>query len=434
MKPLQKVVTAPDVESCLYYVHLDSEDDEKLLRVPSVDTNDSTLESLESIPVQNGEANMIKRKALLSSPRRSSESYSKPSSKVSPDTELPLRSHGSLAQPNSSPTQLTGPRPMPLPLTAKEDTATRPGSPYFKQGALPRERSEQFMSSAPKPSPQLPAESRDPGKVGPGITRERFHTNSVTNNYRSQFNKDIEHRHNDHIPTDGHFCLTLIRRYDGLQSNVGRIIHSVEHSIGGDGVSNPHGQPTSNGSGGTATIDILTPGYSKFNGNATTGMWPRPSIQSYHLDGAEAPNISVGFQRQLQTVRGSKRPQQHSRLDSSDSYPSTPKLRSSFDFGRHHREASDSLQIDSLSPGLPPDSAQIDARGFKFESPWHGSCEFSTGVAGRSLKCKHILGSRSESVSELRFNLPSSKAFGPSPPKLQSPSEQKRESRRSFVF
>ncbi len=32
MKPLQKVVTASDVESCLYYVHLVSIEDEKLLR------------------------------------------------------------------------------------------------------------------------------------------------------------------------------------------------------------------------------------------------------------------------------------------------------------------------------------------------------------------------------------------------------------------
>jgi len=48
-----------------------------------------------------------------------------------------------------------------------------------------------------------------------------------------------------------------------------------------------------------------------------------------------------------------------------------------------------------------------------FNSPWQGCCTFSTGMDGRSLKCRHRLSSRtsgekdlSADVAELRFNLP----------------------------
>lgn len=65
-------------------------------------------------------------------------------------------------------------------------------------------------------------------------------------------------------------------------------------------------------------------------------------------------------------------------------------------------------------PGLKP-------KGYVFASPWDGRCEFRTGRAGRSLECRHVLGSSSAGfetateghgaagtkfVSELRFNLP----------------------------
>jgi len=88
--------------------------------------------------------------------------------------------------------------------------------------------------------------------------------------------------------------------------------------------------------------------------------------------------------------------------------------------------------ITQPGPGLKP-------KGYVFMSPWEGRCEFRTGNAGRSLKCRHILqpgggsgfGSGSpvagglhgahdghpgsKLTSELRFNLPSSDVFGTGP-------------------
>lgn len=86
-------------------------------------------------------------------------------------------------------------------------------------------------------------------------------------------------------------------------------------------------------------------------------------------------------------------------------------------------DGSDAPVITQPAPGLK-------SRGYMFYSPWNGRCEFVTGTAGRTLKCRHILPSygggvynplvegpypehgdervdSTRPISELRFNLPS---------------------------
>ncbi|KAF2819772.1 hypothetical protein CC86DRAFT_128042 [Ophiobolus disseminans] len=59
---------------------------------------------------------------------------------------------------------------------------------------------------------------------------------------------------------------------------------------------------------------------------------------------------------------------------------------------------------------------QTSFRGYVFTSPWNGRCEFITGAGGGSLKCRHIVPGLQGAppaaalVSELRFNLPSGSA------------------------
>ena len=61
-------------------------------------------------------------------------------------------------------------------------------------------------------------------------------------------------------------------------------------------------------------------------------------------------------------------------------------------------------------------------RGYSFTSPWEGKCEFATGGAGRSLKCRHTLTRQPVTdISELRFNLPTTTA-------APTPTAQKRSS------
>lgn len=126
----------------------------------------------------------------------------------------------------------------------------------------------------------------------------------------------------------------------------------------------------------------------------------------------------------------------HHRSHSDEDRPVSPALRPQH--GRHDSMASigsfggdfdggEAPVITQPAPGLRP-------RGYVFYSPWGGRCEFVTGNAGRSLSCKHVLPSYSgivfnplvdgaeggysnshkpkgQTISELRFNLPSSELF-----------------------
>ncbi|KAH6886387.1 hypothetical protein B0T10DRAFT_563585 [Thelonectria olida] len=105
--------------------------------------------------------------------------------------------------------------------------------------------------------------------------------------------------------------------------------------------------------------------------------------------------------------------------------------------GRHGSVASvDSTGSGELvSPGPQTSLGQplpgMRPRGYVFTSPWNGRCEFRTGTTGRSLRCYHILSDDKTSInnmveqqgvtlpapggamplSELRFNLPSRELF-----------------------
>ena len=79
------------------------------------------------------------------------------------------------------------------------------------------------------------------------------------------------------------------------------------------------------------------------------------------------------------------------------------------------RTSSDPLRALDPNAGVPTLSkaAQLRHAAISFLSPWNGTCTFSTGIDGRSLKCRHTLpsgdlenGPASATAAELRFNLP----------------------------
>ncbi|KAI4130268.1 MAG: hypothetical protein LQ338_001805 [Usnochroma carphineum] len=76
-------------------------------------------------------------------------------------------------------------------------------------------------------------------------------------------------------------------------------------------------------------------------------------------------------------------------------------------------------------------------KGYGFYSPWNGICEFSSGISGHALKCKHTTsteGSQPVTVSELRFNLPTSKNSATASPKLLKSPERSKNIKRSSYF
>ena len=460
MKPLQKVVTAPDVESCLYYVHLDSANDKKLLESSYTDDYHHTPQHLAIQPIQRVGPELIKRKPL-------SESLQE-------------------AMP-SSPHQkgLKGPCPMQPHLhTPGSHLAERDiDAVHRAQDVTSMRWSEQQTLSIPELPPR-PLRSRDPelrdpnssiSAVSPGniqvgrksSTSLRVWTGATTDKsippttsplhpeteYRdSAWNKshvvanaDETRPGNDNgltVSTNSDFSLTLIRRYDGVQSNVGKIEQYNEHDYSHRNKSTDKHRSILKSTNCTTSITILSPGYSRFN-IESNGPWSgqadyldgrrRSIVESQRSQGVAARESTRPFQRQLQPLQTRTRPQLNNRLETKTSYLGSPTLRVSFEHEEPNARISEESRSNPLSPTPPPSPTSSDTRGFAFESPWHGICKFSTGLAGRSLKCKHTLGSSSDSVSELRFNLPSSKTLGPSS-RSQSSSDTVRQSKRSSIF
>ncbi|KAG7009030.1 hypothetical protein G7Y79_00003g008980 [Physcia stellaris] len=436
MKPLKKVVTAPDVENCLYYIHLDSKEDEKLLGglSPSIEHQpfDDTGKSFQS-----HQAETIKRKPLCTNIQLD----------IDDPPEHPMSSYGPLQgnvpslgatiQTHRQHGELRGPRPMQSMLHTIDEPTMRPvlGKAAATQESFPRRWSEQPVSKAPELPPREGALNLSVDSRGHEVRSSR----STSSNEGAHTGSFLEDPSEDTL-TNSDFTLTLIRRYNGTQSNVGKIVQHIGRSTNGHKSQDIKGRSLLKSFNGTTAVDIFTPGYMKFRSSGTEQnvdqfretrqlQQPIPDYYSNHNDHTHQPLYT--FRRQLHAVE--KRPSQQSRPESNNSYLSTARLRSSNGMKGHKQQNSEGSEYGTLSPILPPDAVHSDARAFVFESPWHGSCEFSTGIAGRSLKCKHTLNSSSEALSELRFNLPSSNAFSPALRPPSSP-DAARESKRSSIF
>ena len=216
------------------------------------------------------------------------------------------------------------------------------------------------------------------------------------------------------LDSSHNISLTLIRRYDGEQWNVAKM-RSIERVPKADAMSDADAD-----SG--FIVDILNPGYSVF-----------ANVETPHkIDDVEKAIL----RRRLQLSKKVK-------TQSTGHIPGIENLRVS---GEDSGSSFDSRQTGSDSFTAPRDHLSVNksmaSRGCSLESPWNGLCEFSTSVAGRSLKCKHLYsssnpkfgpGTISAPVSELRFNLPSSKAFGTPNAKSLVPGTP-REGKRSSMF
>ncbi|KAL6721161.1 hypothetical protein ACLMJK_000263 [Lecanora helva] len=221
--------------------------------------------------------------------------------------------------------------------------------------------------------------------------------------------------------------LTLIRRYNGEQRNVAKI-RDTDASV------ESHALSTTDATSGV-TIDVLTSGYLESIGQSAhhEDLPPhKPRLFNPDTDGEG----NVVFRRRLWFSKDAKRHKSLQTREGSESRLSGEVVRPSFE----RRQAS----LDSFSRSKTDSSANVAAasRGYYIESPWNGICAFSTGIAGRSFKCKYFSapteqgfgsGNFLASVSELRFNLPSSRAFGTPDAKVSTPGSP-REAKRSSLF
>ena len=205
-----------------------------------------------------------------------------------------------------------------------------------------------------------------------------------------------------HFPGTASSTLTLIRRYDGFQSNVAQVLI---HSKNGDCT-----VESSASIAGSTLLKIMTPGYKSLVSPAMTLVKGTGSNETFQTPFSQLLHFGQDHTRVRQPLyRGSSNTLIHS-------------PRASENGGSGH----DFLSQTSINESEAFSSCQ-------FDSLWGGRCSFSSGVTGRSLKCKHMLrpGQRLQNLSELRFNLPSSAALGPTakrPALIAGSSESKRSS------
>lgn len=317
-----------------------------------------------------------------------------------------------------------------------------------------RRWSEQPGATPPRLPPRTYSQVGN-GTSAAGLMENKHpHVQTRTNDQYStehgwEWEKKWQNQHlSDHIPGNdrliyaepqpsGNFedgSLSLIRRYNGEQWNVGKI-SNINARSAAEGIANP---------GAGISVAILTPGYAKFTDGEASISGMRSNIEgpsslvSFKSNASSSSDKGqAAFQRHLRLSGPAKRPDQMRRYEANNSIV-IQDARPSFDSGIGSQH-SDSLSSPAI---LASEQDTPSLKKFVLRSPWDGTCEFAAGVAGRSLKCKHSYrstdprygpGTHSATVSELRFNLPSSKAFGSPSPKSSIPGTP-REVKRSSIF
>jgi hypothetical protein len=430
MKPRRKNVTAEDVTSSLYYLHLDLPSDQIVVKNPDeigsmgVPMEPDRLPNLpnefpyptskeqhlpiRSEPLRTGQESRtynILRKAvphILSPPETAIETVTLPSRP--PLLRPPPSTSDNSLLPSRSPIALA--LTTPLIPSSPASIIRRPLGP---RPLLSQTQIDRNLISSGDTTPTRPN--------GEWVTPEPEPLNSRTDGSQSgDILSDSERSMHDltlstpNMSLAGEpFSITLIRRdpTSGSQWNVGRLVSQPITNMSSPATKNTSGSQKSS----SVLLHLTTPGYDQFQG----GQAPEDN-ESGVVSQAESTVAQSGFYRQVYMECSSfwgHSFKQHLRGSSESSALSkATRARTSTDITHNQFQNADHYQSQQ-------DRGPKPKRCF-FLSPWNGHCEFSTSTTGKSLKCKHILPSNSRlpkqspaAVSELRFNLPS---FRPQPP------------------
>lgn len=385
LKPQLKNVTAEDVTASLYYIHLNTDDDARLLAEESGELSSTPIPALQK---------PLPRKPLPES------------AKLSLDLSRPL------------PTDLvpSAPQPMRKPVAGaslhSNQTMLNPAQIVVPPSPIER------RPLGPRPLPSEPVLPRKPllnaENVAVSATSWTQEQDSVqSTKLSSESSKDLlpgDQSHKDPVfsrQSSDNFSITLIRRdpSSSAQWNVGTIIGSPEDNektMASRRLKKPYY---------TISIHLTTPGYNQFRLSQLSSDLANSHVNRSHNQSPSVPFTETGFHRQIRMKDRSfwGRPAMQHKRGHSDA-PSLLSITRAF-----------SNLGNDVSDALTENAEVYDSQdsGYMFKSPWGGYCKFTTGISGRSLKCKHSLpapisagGSGTSSsavvVSELRFNLPSS--------------------------
>ncbi|KAI9654470.1 MAG: hypothetical protein M1829_000926 [Trizodia sp. TS-e1964] len=380
-KPRTKTITAEDISSSLYYLHMNTPEDEELSRSSAELVTEHIVEDafIEEKPANIHPVEVHRKPIPLSSniEHNVSLEYSSDIPPQQPPRTIsaqpsgvhrkPLPTH--LSRSEGTPVIASPSRPIQdLPLRGPRPLPQRPSSEATSDLRPPYSQSSHLKVITP-PLPLRPLRSTE------NIPRGRFYSEGnvtssaqdfVHNGQASPMSSVSQATlplspSNAFQPSEPRrpYSITLIRRdpSSGLQWNVGTI-SNTSNSPASHPIQGPDSYPDPPPSRSEVYLCISHPGYTKFLPPKFPARKPIASSTAQQIPADLLP----AFTRVLHI------PSPHSR-----------------------------------SP--------TRSRNFSFHSPWDGVCEFVTGLAGRSLKCKHTLtkSSAATQVSEIRFNLPSRK-------------------------
>lgn len=460
MKPLQKVVTAEDVRRCLYYVHFDCEGEGgggggggvcecelgragkgnrgaecRRKPVPASEMNQN-----ENGCVVNPSGSEFRRKPVPTTGEKGFDKVDR-----QPHFELPNHPHDAAARIRQMPAAAAQDAHVNLliPPQSLQPSIPHPFGPRSmrQRHPPPGETTTTLEMNAAGPSnsnpptlpPRLPlsvkqkSDDGDGPRSRPTRNREIELSQQRAGGGSSPCHID-NHMRNSRTSVD--MSLTLIRRHDGSQWNVGKIFRTREATttrhLNGGTKSNDKSAAADNQtpSGGGLYIDILTPGYDKFTtqepslSSSSFLSEGRPQVDGKGLSSQQIHSLESSpahertwFRRQIKTATVEKRGKRRRHSGSGSSLFDRRGLRSSIDLkkrtGQDERTA-------TASNHTRRTSSSSSSSSYTFQSPWNSTCEFTFGLTNRSLRCKHHLSPHPHPISELRFNLPASNS-NPSP-------------------
>ncbi|KAH7091106.1 hypothetical protein FB567DRAFT_436330 [Paraphoma chrysanthemicola] len=368
MKPRDKVVTAEDITSSLYFLHVEQPEDANLVappefRVPNYAGQDPAAFNRPPVPA-------VQRKAIPGV----SAAQNPPPRKAVSGTLAPVEHFGNRQNVSAG---------------------------HYAQR---------------------------PEMLGPDYGLRRSNESA---RYQGETNLLPSPRRSPERPRPVSTSLTLIRRdpASGAQWNVARIEDPPIDEISSTSFNDP---TTRRRTGAPMYIEVTNPGYSKFlhsdNAASTSSRSVEQSTTNDQRENTPQTDRPVSdsanvFRRRL-WMEGSQYNNGgfgHRKNSSYDFNPVRPGSRGSYD-ARTDRTSTDTrttqppflTRDDQTYSTIQVTDRPTSFRGYVFTSPWNGRCEFVTGSGGGSLKCRHIVPGLQGAppaamlVSELRFNLPSS--------------------------
>ncbi|KAH6721301.1 hypothetical protein BKA61DRAFT_155159 [Leptodontidium sp. MPI-SDFR-AT-0119] len=391
LKPQLKNVTAEDVASSLYYLHLITPEDARFLEEESCATPEETS-SVVNKP--------LPRKPLPESARSSLEI----SRQLSAASQRSLSREPTTALPRRKPVGSVSPTRRPPPHAHQNEVALRrPLGPRMQSDYGVERKQLPGVENTPSN-----AASRTPSPSKKSVDLART-AELLAGNIEAD--KDA-------------FSITLIRRdpTSGAQWNIG----SVTGTPTSDEAQSRRAKSTSRSRKPyfDLSVHIATPGYNYFRHPQSNGQIG-DATKAHRMSESSTdagklhmqPRSNSGFDRQV-------------RMEGSSFWnrSSIQNKRSLSDISDKH-VTTRGRSFSGSSPGVPDlfsSGEDAQSKGYMFSSPWGGRCKFSTGSGGRSLRCKHSLPAPVSAindpesgpsaqpavvVSELRFNLPSSAVF-----------------------